>query len=358
MRTARFHVFSGTGNSLHLARMTATLLAASGMVAEIRIVDGRVAPLTLAEEGRAEGDLDLFVFPVYALSLPRIMEGYMKRLGGLGSGHPRPRAALLATNGRISARIRDGHEGQALAQGVRVLRRRGWDPVYSETFDYPQNISSLVPIQDEARRRAIMVPVLPKIRAVAADLAAGRRRLRPCSPAALLLGWPFGWLYRLVGRPTLALLFAADEGCDGCGLCAARCPAGALSLGRKRPRWSYACEGCERCMNGCPKGAIQTSLLRVLLVLGFCVLVLALPPRSLLPGLPSGLPGPLLELLWLVLATALGLGLLRLVDLVLHRLDRLAFLRPILSYGPTRGQRRYSPPLWEDKADEKGGQHA
>jgi hypothetical protein len=47
VKTARFQVFSGTGNSLHLARHNAARLEA-------------------CRSARHQGDLDLFFFPVYA----------------------------------------------------------------------------------------------------------------------------------------------------------------------------------------------------------------------------------------------------------------------------------------------------
>lgn len=353
MMAARFHVFSGTGNSLHLARRLAACLGPAGIGAEILEVAKAeppwgAAPQRPAVQARLEGDLDLFVFPVYAMAVPRIMSRYMKRLGKAlplpGGG--KPRAAVLSTNGRISARFRDGHEGQALAQAERILGRLGWEVVYRETFDYPQNITSFIPIQGEARRAAILDLALPKVEAAAAELAAGTVKKRLCRPVFHLIGWPFGWLYRILGRRAFGMLFAADGRCDGCGACAKHCPAKAIRMIRGRPDWSYACEGCERCINLCPKKAIQTSALRVALMASLFIFADACPIKPLFLSLAAtaSLPGWLTMGAWLVIELVLAFVLFRALDLALFALAFLPGFRPVLAFGWTKWFRRYKAP--------------
>lgn len=225
--------------------------------------------------------------------------------------------------------------------------------MYRDTLDYPQSITTIIPIQDEERRAAIMALVEPRIAAIADDLAEGRVKKRPCRPWAMPAGRPFGWLYRLVGRRAWAMLFAADGNCDGCGLCAARCPALAIRMsgggpGRAVPGWSYGCEGCERCINICPKRAIQTSLFRVLIIIGLCVGINLDFLKPAFSGLVGSTAGFAVEAAWrglsAVLAIVLGLAALRLVDICLVRLSRLRGFRPILAFGWTRGARRYPGP--------------
>lgn len=44
--------------------------------------------------------------------------------------------------------------------------------------------------------------------------------------------------------------------CDGCGLCAARCPAGALRPAQGRMEWDRErCIGCDACLGACPKNS-------------------------------------------------------------------------------------------------------
>jgi ferredoxin len=355
MSVARFHVFSGTGNARYIALELALRLEARGFSTRMIEVSAASIARNLFPGGAAggllpePGDIDLFLFPVYAMSMPRLAERYMKSLGRMPAvSGPKPRAAILSINGRISDKIRDGHEGQSLAQAERVLRRRGWDPILRETFDYPHNVTTIGSASAEERRAAIVALMEPRIESVALDLAAGRERRRPCRAWALLVGWPFGWAYRLVGRRMWGLFFAADRNCDGCGLCAASCPAGAIRMigsgGARIPGWSYACEGCERCMNLCPRKAIQTSALRVALVLALC-LGLGLPAFTApIEALLGFLPGYALRAVDSVLSILIGLALLRAVDLILVQLGRFRALRSVLAFGWTRWTRRYPGP--------------
>jgi ferredoxin len=357
MSMYRFHVFSGTGNSMHLSRVVASRIeepdrgAGGGRRSEIVEVDETEIARLRSGEGRSplreEGDLDAFLFPVFAMSLPRIMRRYIRALGAARSispGGARPRAAVLSTNGRISLEVRDGHEGQALAQAERMLRRRGWDVAYRDTFDYPQSISSILKIQDEGRRASIMALVEPRIDELVAELSTGKRRRRPCRAWAQILGWPFGWLYSILGRRFLAMLYAADGSCDGCGLCASRCPARAIRMRGRVPDWSYACEGCERCINLCPKEAIQASFLRVAVVFAICAAVELCPLKPALAQSLAFAPGWAFRAGWFVLSLVLSFAGLRLVDLGLVALARFQRLRPLLSFGWTKWTGRYRAP--------------
>lgn len=51
--------------------------------------------------------------------------------------------------------------------------------------------------------------------------------------------------------------FFATDRCNGCGLCAQRCPASAISMKDEKPVWKAQCYQCLRCINACPRQAIQ-----------------------------------------------------------------------------------------------------
>ena len=51
--------------------------------------------------------------------------------------------------------------------------------------------------------------------------------------------------------------FFAGDSCNGCGLCAANCPAHAITLREGKPVWAAQCYQCLRCINECPQQAIQ-----------------------------------------------------------------------------------------------------
>lgn len=53
--------------------------------------------------------------------------------------------------------------------------------------------------------------------------------------------------------------------CICCGMCARRCPAGALAVDRKGGTWSvdpYACVVCGECIESCPKRCLSMDTAR------------------------------------------------------------------------------------------------
>lgn len=51
--------------------------------------------------------------------------------------------------------------------------------------------------------------------------------------------------------------FAEQEKCNGCGLCAQKCPSRAIEMSEGHPVWKGNCYQCMRCINACPQTAIQ-----------------------------------------------------------------------------------------------------
>lgn len=55
------------------------------------------------------------------------------------------------------------------------------------------------------------------------------------------------------------------DACICCGMCARRCPAGALAVDRKDGTWSidpYACVVCGECIESCPKHCLTMDTAR------------------------------------------------------------------------------------------------
>ena len=56
--------------------------------------------------------------------------------------------------------------------------------------------------------------------------------------------------------PGISENFFATDACDGCGICAKKCPTGHIRMVEGRPDWGKPCLMCAQCMDFCPKGAI------------------------------------------------------------------------------------------------------
>jgi len=51
--------------------------------------------------------------------------------------------------------------------------------------------------------------------------------------------------------------FYAEDKCNGCGLCAAKCPLGNITITDGKPQWNGDCTHCMACIAYCPTEAIE-----------------------------------------------------------------------------------------------------
>ena len=95
---------------------------------------------------------------------------------------------------------------------------------------------------------------------------AGAAAARPPSPAIIPIRRPAGG----------GLVPKAESGCTGCGLCATKCPAGAIDPADPRQTDPQKCISCMRCVSICPDSARKINSLKA---------------GAVAPGHQKGLPG-------------------------------------------------------------------
>lgn len=348
MPSAALHYFSGTGNSYRTIKIVEEKLKSAGYRVTMYRVTGGMTPVT----GRY--DLHVFAYPVYALDMPHIMYSYMKKLQP-----DRARAAAIAVYGKFKVdHPLNGDDGYAAARAANILRSKGYDVVFTGAAGYPQSITiGLNPPMHEDQE-AIRARSDRLVSEMADQIIGGARSCRRTGIQNMIFAG-FGLLFMTIGRRSLGKLYVADDGCVGCGKCALICPAGAIDLVGGRPRWNLNCEGCQRCINSCPHRAIQTSTMRLLVLLLLQIVSLVtfvglffIPYGDYFQGVG---PGPLQVSSWWV-GFAAGLIVWALVFVALAHLaldeliwigERMPALKPIFLRNFTHGYRRYLDPGFE-----------
>jgi len=285
MKSAAIHFFSGTGNTARAAGIVERKLRDAGYSVDVFRVSN-FSPVPLKKY-----DLSIFAFPVYALDIPNIMVGYLKCLPE-GRGM---KAAVITSFGNWSPNTPPGDAGCCLTRAANILRSRGYDVFYTNSVGYSVNWTSLLntptPEDNEANRKKGDAEAM----AIADRIIAGEGKIRKPRLVYDVGSRAFGTIFSLFGRQSIGLMYAADDRCNGCGLCSRSCPAGAITLANGKPEWNLRCEGCQRCINACPRTAIQTSLVKLLIVLALelvsvlaFILLFFLPYELILPNLSVG----------------------------------------------------------------------
>ena len=334
MPSALIHYFSGTGNSYHAATVVERRLKEAGYTVEWQQVDRGTRP----PEGNF--DLHLFTFPVYACDMPDIIARYIWKL----PPGKNVKAAVIAINGSFHPTARvpgvQGDPGWSFDHAWLILRLKGYDVVMADAAPYTVAIRIVLPIPGEERQSEIRELGDRRVDWLAEKLVRGERSVRHNLLLAFLYV-PFGLAYGLVGRHILAKLYVADGKCNGCGTCVKTCPAGVVRLAGGRPGWDWRCQGCMRCINICPRKAINTSIPRVVLLVG----ILLLPAEWIFAAIsqagivfPAGNAGMFLS--WLA-ALLSYLALLYLADKVIFLLERIPIVRNLMAVNFNWWYRQY-----------------
>jgi ferredoxin/flavodoxin len=261
--------FSGTGNSLAVARGIAERLEA-GLISIPAVVNRE----TVVIDADAVG----LIFPVYHKSIPLILRRFIERLKGLEDTY----LFAVYTYGDTPGLAAE-HVGE-------LIRSRGGRLAAGFGVQMPYNYVTPVPVLrgffrsftlrevPVEKQKALLAAAPERVEQIVASVRARVSGAFETSSDVLTrltdrlnlpetLAKPV-WL-RIAGveEPTeLSFLesrqlmdhaFQADERCNGCGICARVCPVGDIEMVDDRPVWQHRCEQCFACLQWCPQEAIQ-----------------------------------------------------------------------------------------------------
>lgn len=260
---AEVYYFSGTGNSLAVARDIAARL--DGKLISIASVVDRDRILT-------DADVIGIVFPVYYVGLrhvPLIVERFTAKLDDIGGKYVFAVCTYGGGSGntlRILDEILRGNGGK-LAAGFGVQMPQN---AFDKPFENKQKLfdawkaKKLGEISEyiDARKSGRIDADTMLIKAVTVLLLPlmGISFFRPIFVKSMYkaagcegnMDIPFSDII-----PRMDNSYRADENCTGCGTCAKVCPARNIVIAGGKPAWQHRCENCLACVNWCPKKSIH-----------------------------------------------------------------------------------------------------
>lgn len=230
--------FSATGN----CKWVASRIAAEGeAVLSIKeLTDERQFTIDANEETLG------IISPTYNWTLPSIVSEFLEKV--TIKFKVKPYLFYIGTFGTSS--------GASCAMANRIMRKKGlpFDGIFDVRM--PDTWTPTYDLSDPEEVARTNSNADAEIDAVKAQIAGreGGRYLE--NPKPLIAGEIGKWLYDHKTRNTSNL--SADENCIGCGLCAKKCPAHAIQMVDKRPKWVIdKCIMCLGCLHRCPKFAIR-----------------------------------------------------------------------------------------------------
>lgn len=247
------YYFSGTGNSLHVARELQKRLPDAEPIPILSLVGEE----SVTTKGEAVG----FVFPHYASSLPKVVHTLIERLD------------LASASYLFAIATRGGTKTWAFVEIDEVLKEKGRRLDAHFAITMPGGNDALVRgyadrITEEriARLQSDMLSQLDMIGGVIVDGQVSREEDKGdvAPPTFLesfmpLLDAMSPYLIRLGRMVESSFEFCYDEECTGCGVCERVCLAGKVMMIDERLVWQQAvrCHRCLACLSFCPKESIQ-----------------------------------------------------------------------------------------------------
>jgi ferredoxin len=231
------YYFTGTGNSLHVARTVAEQLGDSKVINILR----------QKGKGMIEDQSDTvgIVFPVFYMNMPVILQAFVKKL----KLDPKAYVFGIATCG--------GRSGNSLQTLDKLLQANGAHLSSGFTLKTVDNAYIGVDITTpEGERDEVLKASEDSLNKIIEKLK--KRDISEQFNYSIANGLMGGLsstfaadLYRLPRR------FNVTEKCTGCGICAKICPVGNVTQIDKKVTWGNNCTHCLACFHWCPQAAIE-----------------------------------------------------------------------------------------------------
>jgi ferredoxin len=230
------YYYTGTGNSLWVARELAAALGNTELVALADLPNGPIVT-----DAAAIG----VAFPVHMWGLPHRVLDWAARI----TADPARYYFAAAANA--------GQVARTLLQLQEVLASRGVVLAAGADCTLPSNYTPWGGPGPKAQQEARFAKTRARLGQLADTVKA--RRVEPVDRGPLWQRLLFTLIYRS-SFPYIQKMdkdFWTDNRCNGCGICVKICPARNIELADKKPRWLHHCEQCLACLQWCPQVAIQ-----------------------------------------------------------------------------------------------------
>ncbi|MHA2125814.1 MAG: EFR1 family ferrodoxin [Promethearchaeota archaeon] len=237
--TTEIYYFTGTGNSLNIAKSIEDKLKDCELIP--------IAKIWQKESLMSTSDKVGFVFPLYYSGLPKIVYDFISKIDVRKSNYF---FAVIATGGDITALL-------PLQQINNILKSKERTLSTGLVITMPNNYIIGYDIHSELRQKEFFEKAQKQIEEISEIIAnKGNNLTQEIFEKNLSRAERFNGNFRkVVNEGDKA--FYAEESCTSCGVCEEICPVSNIELIDGKPTWLHKCQQCLACINFCPEKSIQ-----------------------------------------------------------------------------------------------------
>ena len=231
------YYFSGTGNSLHMAKSLKEKLNDCELIPIAGLINQDSIIATTEKVG--------FVFPVYTWALPKIVADFIEKIDLSNAkyifalctkGGPGRQYVIPVLNSLLKPKNKE-LDADFLIKVFSAVIFGGHNPMHSKE-------KQLKRIKDAELK-------LDKI----AEIIRNNEKVKGKKGSIIPMKGPYTSFIEKVN--TEDENYYTDENCNSCGICQKICPVDNIKLVNDKPEWQHKCQQCLGCLHYCPQKAIQ-----------------------------------------------------------------------------------------------------
>ncbi|MGF7059113.1 EFR1 family ferrodoxin [Brassicibacter mesophilus] len=229
------YYFSGSGNSLKVAKDLANEMGGTELVSIAKVVN---------QDIEISYDCIGLVFPVYAWGVPRIVQRFAQK--------------LKADRYVFTVLTYGSSPGNTMEQINEILKSNGTKLSAGFGIAMPDSYIPMFSPNSEEEQKKMFQSELEKVKFIAEII--NQKQEYPLEKKNTGFNWFFsGIIYPNAMKKftTLDKKFWTNDKCNNCGICEKICPVNNIDIEKGKPKWLHNCEACMACIQWCPTQSIQ-----------------------------------------------------------------------------------------------------
>jgi len=232
------YFFTGTGNSLKIAKALAKKLKDSELIPIAKVCQMETVNSTAEKVG--------FIFPLYYSGLPKIVHDFINKLSLSKSNYI---FTVITSAGDINE--------QPLQQLNKILETKSKALSAGFFVTMPSNFIIGYDVPSEEYQNACFEKAATQVGVISEIINDKKINLNQD-----IFKKDVSRSERINKTFREEVLqddksFYADENCTSCGICEQVCPVNNIILVEGKPQWQHKCQQCLACINFCPEESIQ-----------------------------------------------------------------------------------------------------